>query len=79
MMRDIVISRDAEIVTIDLTADGFLRHMVRNIVGTLVGVGRGRYSTGDFATIVAARDRTRAGRAAPPHGLYLLRVVYPAP
>lgn len=78
MMRSIIISRDGAIITIELTADGFLRHMVRNIVGTLVGVGRGRFSTDDFAAIVQARDRTRAGIAAPPHGLYLLRVVYPS-
>jgi tRNA pseudouridine38-40 synthase len=77
MMKSIIISMDSGIITFELTADGFLRHMVRNIVGTLVDVGRGRFSTGDFAAILDARDRTRAGRAAPPHGLYLVRVVYP--
>jgi tRNA pseudouridine38-40 synthase len=77
-MKEIIISRYGAMITFELTADGFLRHMVRNIVGTLVDVGRGRFSTGEFATILDARDRTRAGRTAPPHGLYLLRVVYPA-
>lgn len=71
-----VLSTD-DIVTFELEANGFLRHMVRNIVGSLVGVGLGRFSTDDFAAILAARDRTRAGRAAPPHGLYLVRVDYP--
>lgn len=78
MMKNIIISKEGAVITIELTADGFLRHMVRNIVGTLLGVGRGRFSTGDFATILDARDRTRAGIAAPPHGLYLVKVVYPS-
>ena len=71
------IVRDGDIISFELEADGFLRHMVRNIVGTLVDVGRHRFSTDDFAAILAARDRTRAGSAAPPHGLYLVRVDYP--
>lgn len=71
------IIRDHDVISFEFEADGFLRHMVRNIVGTLVDVGRGRFSTGRFAEIVAARDRARAGIAAPPHGLYLVRVDYP--
>ena len=69
--------REGDIITFQLEADGFLRHMVRNIVGTLVDVGRHRFSTDCFAAIFDARDRTRAGIAAPPHGLYLVRVDYP--
>lgn len=68
---------EATIISFELEADGFLRHMARNIVGTLIEVGRGRFSTSDFSAIVASRDRTRAGVAAPPHGLYLVRVDYP--
>jgi len=71
------LGRDGDTISFELEADGFLRHMVRNIVGTLVDVGRRRFSTTDFAAILAARDRTRAGIAAPPHGLYLVRVDYP--
>jgi tRNA pseudouridine38-40 synthase len=74
---DVGVSGD--VVTFDLEADGFLRHMVRNIVGTLVDVGRGRFSTSDVAAIIAARDRRCAGRAAPPEGLYLVRVDYRGP
>lgn len=79
MMRTILIVREDAFITIELTADGFLRHMVRNIVGTIVDVGKGRFSTDDFSAILEARDRTQAGKTAPPHGLYLVRVVYPSP
>lgn len=71
------IIREGATISFELEADGFLRHMVRNIVGTLVDVGRHRFSTDDFAAILDSRNRMRAGRAAPPHGLYLVRVDYP--
>jgi tRNA pseudouridine38-40 synthase len=57
--------------------DGFLRHMVRAIAGTLVDVGVGRWPPGEMATILDARDRGAAGRSAPPHGLFLVAVGYP--
>ena len=57
-------------------ADGFLRHMVRNIVGTLFAVGRGRVGPERFAGIIAARDRSLAGATAPPCGLVLAEVYY---
>lgn len=67
---------DGEFLVYDVEGRSFLRHMVRNIVGTLVGVGRGTLSVADFAAILAARDRKRAGVNAPPQGLFLVKVTY---
>ncbi len=59
-----------------IRADRFLRNMVRSIVGTLVDVGRGRYSVEEFRQIVQSRDLSRASAGAPAQGLYLSRVEY---
>ena len=59
-------------------ADGFLYHMVRNIIGTLVDVGRGVLLPAEFAAILEAKDRQRAGATAPACGLCLTRVEYDA-
>jgi tRNA pseudouridine38-40 synthase len=67
---------DGSLVTIDVEANGFLRHMVRNIVGTLVDVGRGRRDPDEVGRILASGDRTQAGATAPPQGLFLVRVTY---
>ena len=56
--------------------DGFLRHMVRNIIGTLLEIGRARLTVSDFGDIVAARDRSAAGPTAPARGLFLSEVFY---
>ncbi len=63
-------------VRIRVTGDGFLYHMVRNIVGALMRVGRGRLSREELQEILESRDRKRAPASAPPWGLYLLRVYY---
>jgi tRNA pseudouridine38-40 synthase len=55
---------------------GFLRHMVRNIVGTLVDIGRHRWPAGEIRAILQSKDRGRAGATAPPQGLVLVRVIY---
>jgi len=60
----------------EVTATGFLRHMVRTIVGTLVEVGRGRRPVEWMAEVVASCDRARAGPTAPAAGLFLVRVAY---
>lgn len=65
-------------LAIEVEADGFLYNMVRNIVGTLVEVGRGKHDPAWAAEVLAACDRTVAGPTAPPHGLFLLRVDYRA-
>ncbi|RJR18568.1 MAG: tRNA pseudouridine(38-40) synthase TruA [Desulfobacteraceae bacterium] len=57
-------------------ADGFLRHMVRNIVGTLVEAAQGKLMPERFGEILEGRDRTLAGPNAPPHGLFLVEVKY---
>lgn len=59
-----------------IEADGFLRHMVRNIVGTLVDIGRGSIPEADMIRIVEAKDRRAAGQAAPSKGLCLVEVKY---
>lgn len=65
-----------DVVAILLSADSFLHHMVRNIVGSLVEVGRGHRPPGWMADLLAGRDRGQAGPTAPAHGLVLLRVLY---
>jgi len=60
----------------DVEADGFLYHMVRNIVGTLVEVGRGHWRPEYLAEILAAKDRSAAGPMAPAQGLWLMWVAY---
>jgi tRNA pseudouridine38-40 synthase len=62
-----------------VTGDGFLKHMVRNIAGTLVEIGLGKRAPEDMRRIIDALDRTAAGQTAPPQGLYLERVYYPEP
>ncbi len=70
-----VVRRGAE-VTYEVTASGFLRHMVRNIVGTLVDIGKGRRPLDEMRRILESRDRARASATAPAHGLTLWSVEY---
>ncbi|HIP39121.1 MAG TPA: tRNA pseudouridine(38-40) synthase TruA [Desulfocapsa sulfexigens] len=60
----------------EFTGDGFLRHMVRNIVGTILEVGKRRKTIKEFQTILAAKDRSTAAATAPAHGLCLKEVNY---
>jgi tRNA pseudouridine38-40 synthase len=64
------------VLAYDVTGNGFLHHMVRNLVGTLVEVGRGRLKPNDVGRILRVRDRTLAGPTAPAQGLCLMRVEY---
>jgi len=61
-------------LVLDVQGEGFLRHMVRNLAGTLVEIGRGRWEVARAGEILASVDRGRAGPTAPPHGLCLVRV-----
>ena len=72
------VERQGDEVRIEAEGRSFLRYMVRNIAGTLVDVGLGRSSPEDVAAILASRDRARAAPTAPPQGLCLVRVSYPA-
>ena len=68
--------RSPDVVRVEVMADGFLYNMVRNIVGTLVEVGRGVRDESWPAEVLAARDRRAAGPTAPPQGLFLVEVEY---
>jgi len=64
------------LVEFEVTGDGFLRHMVRALAGTLLEIGLGRRSPEDFTRLLAGAPRSEAGPNAPPHGLTLVRVTY---
>ncbi|MBU0571585.1 MAG: tRNA pseudouridine(38-40) synthase TruA [Candidatus Omnitrophica bacterium] len=70
------IVKKGSFITINIEADGFLYNMVRNIVGTLVDIGRGHLPPGSMKKILDSRDRTQAGPTAPPEGLCLREVKY---
>ena len=70
------IDREDELLVYRIEATAFLKHMVRNIVGTLVEVGSGARPANDLAAVISSRDRGRAGPTAPPHGLCLVAVRY---
>jgi len=70
------VSKDKNGFKFLFTADRFLTHMVRNLVGTVVEAGLGNVAPAKMKTILAARDRKKAGPTAPPEGLYLLKVYY---
>jgi tRNA pseudouridine38-40 synthase len=73
----ITVDRAGPFIVIDVTANAFLLHMVRNIAGVLVQVGDGSRQESSVAELLAGRDRTRAGATAPAQGLYLVHVHYP--
>jgi tRNA pseudouridine38-40 synthase len=70
------VSRAADEIHISATARSFLHNQVRSMVGSLVLVGDGKWSAGDLAQALAARDRSACGPVAPPEGLYLVKVDY---
>lgn len=75
-MRDIRIERRGDMIVVTLTADAFLHHMVRNIVGSLIVVGNGNQAPQWLDEILASRDRSRAAPTFMPDGLYLAKIAY---
>lgn len=70
--------RQGDKLIFTITADRFLRNMVRAVVGTLINVGNGKCSVEDFCRIIENKNRTRAGASVPACGLYLTKIKYPA-
>jgi tRNA pseudouridine38-40 synthase len=68
---------DNNLLTFHISADRFLRNMVRAIVGTLIEVGLGKKTVEDFREIIESEDRSKAGFSVPPQGLFLVKVAYP--
>jgi tRNA pseudouridine38-40 synthase len=73
----IEVRREGEIVSIDVVANGFLHHMVRNITGVLIDVGAGKHDPEWVQRVLTGRDRTLGGVTAPPQGLCFKAVLYP--
>ncbi|MBA5874772.1 MAG: tRNA pseudouridine(38-40) synthase TruA [Nitrospira sp. CR1.2] len=76
-MQHADLRRQGDLIVCAFYADRFLKQMVRSIVGTLVEVGQGKRSAADMPRLLATRTRAAAGKTAPAHGLYLVRVDYP--
>ena len=76
-VHEVSVRRQNDLVIIDITANAFLHHMVRNIAGSLMDMGAGQHDADWLAQLLARRDRTQAGRTAAAGGLYLIDVVYP--
>jgi tRNA pseudouridine38-40 synthase len=75
-MTAATVARDGDFVRFTFTASAFVQHMVRNLVGALVAIGRGRQDVGWIETLLVGRDRTVAAPTFMPDGLYLARVDY---
>ena len=75
MAADLIEQEDGAVI-FGIEADGFLRYMVRNIVGTLVDVGLGKITSAKFGDILASKNRRNASATAPAHGLFLVEVKY---
>lgn len=71
------VDKDGDLITFEITGNGFLYNMVRIIAGTLIEVGKGKLKPEDIKMIMEARDRQKAGPTAPAHGLTLVEIEYP--
>lgn len=80
-MRNVMnlqVIRKGDLLMIDITANAFLHHMVRNIAGVLIAIGSGKKNSLWVKEVLAARDRRLGAETAPPYGLYLVGVTYPS-
>ena len=75
-VSELEISKAEDVITIKITADGFLYNMVRIIVGTLIGIGNGKMSEAELLEVIEKKSRVYAGATVPPQGLYLFDVNY---
>lgn len=78
-VTDFAIRRHEDFIVIDIEANAFLHHMVRNMAGTLMKVGTGSREPSWVKEVLAAKSRSAAAETAPPDGLYLTNVIYPEP
>ncbi|MCA0403961.1 MAG: tRNA pseudouridine(38-40) synthase TruA [Proteobacteria bacterium] len=76
-VHQLEVSRKGDLVIIDITANAFLHHMVRNIAGVLMAVGSNKKPVGWVKEVLDAKDRRLGAETAPPYGLYLVAVTYP--
>ncbi len=75
-IKSLKIARNGDSINIEIEADGFVYNMVRNIVGTLIDIGRGKFPKGSMRKILSAKDRKFAGQTVPAKGLCLLKIRY---
>ena len=75
-VKKLLITKYSRYIYIDIESDGFLYNMARNIAGTLIEIGRGRFQPGSMKRILKSRDRRKAGPTAPAKGLCLMKVMY---
>jgi len=75
-IKRLEIKKRGDLIKIEVEGDGFLYNMVRNIAGTLIEIGRGRFKPGSMKKILKAKDRKLAGPTAPAKGLCLVEVKY---
>lgn len=76
-VHSLTVARSGELIAIDISANAFLHHMVRNIAGVLIAIGSGEQESDWTREVLELRDRTLGGVTAPPQGLYFMAVEYP--
>ena len=76
-IKSLKINKYKNFLYIDITANSFLYHMVRNIVGALIDVGTSKYEPSHIIQLIKSRDRKKCGKMVLPNGLYLKNIAYP--